>query len=443
MAKRKRTTKKPAPAEVELAPKLVRRPGPNGERLYELESAKFELETRLTTLTHQLKNAQARLKSTSKQVVEVTKDIASGQPAAKRTGKTTTPERLKELESKQAEHETQIDGLTRELRTAQASLQSTNAQIAQLTNALAPVTRVSDEILQAIFRYGCSHAEKDTEWLHNMPPRLLFLIRLTQVTSRWRTTAINDPLLWSHIDLHFALSTELLDLQLQRSQSAPLDIVFDFGSRTPESPWTTESSEESSEEFCEVYLPIILPTLPRWRTLSFRSLGFRPTLAVFRRLRPLAAPALECIAVETGDMHNVDDGEDLDAVVYPDHKDYKVFTRGAPRLTAIHVHNLEFPAFFEPPVGNIRTFRFTGNVRMSCKMFRKAVKPMVKLRELIIGPNVVKLEKGEDNVVVVPTVVSVKKAGHNVWDYDDDDGLQWIIRGAKDIESVMPSRRKA
>ncbi|RDB24870.1 hypothetical protein Hypma_007349 [Hypsizygus marmoreus] len=445
MAKSKRTSKNRVPPAIAEPPKPLRYPGPNGRRLYELELKQYELETRLTDLTQELRKFQSTVKRTHKQVIQLARELQ----AAPNDHSATTSQRsrrnhgrLRQLETKQAEWEARVDDLTRERGSVLASIEDTRPQVIKFTNLLAPIHCVPDEVLSTIFDRVCcleDDLESRQEWLHNMPLRLLFLIRLTQVTSRWRTIAINDPLLWSHIDLHFALSTELLDLQLQRSQSAPLDIVFDFGSRTLESLWTTEASEESSEEFCQVYLPIILPTLPRWRTLAFRALGFRPVFEVFTHLRPLAAPVLESMSVETGDINNFYDGEDMALVLYPDEEAHKVFMGGAPSLSALHVHNLAFPTLFGPPVDGVRRLTVTGNVRMTYEAFAGAVKVMAKLEELVLGPDVVKLRRGEGEgvrVVDVPSVKVVRRAEQGGW--CEEDGLRYVVRGEGGVEWSMP-----
>ncbi|RDB24868.1 hypothetical protein Hypma_007347 [Hypsizygus marmoreus] len=339
-----------------------------------------------------------------------------------------THEHLHDLKTKQTELETRVSELSRDLKSAEVALKRTRKQVIQLTNDLAPVNRISDEILSSILRTACHLTDLHcTTWRQGLPPRLLFLLRITRVTRRWRTLALADPLLWTRIDVWHDVPPRILALQLKRSgNTAPLDIRFDFGCESSMDPWLEISQYDIYEKFCDTHVEPLLPSVHRWRTLHLRSAGFLPTFNIFARLRPLAAPVLEMMYVGTGNMYN-EETPHMGAIQCPD-DDYTVFTGGAPKLVSLHVDNLEFPRFFEPPVGNVRTLCVSGNIMFSCREFRMAVAGMQGLEELIIDPYVVEPEWDEDRVVIIPSILSVVVTGDDGWECYKP--LPWIIRDA-------------
>ncbi|RDB25278.1 hypothetical protein Hypma_007356 [Hypsizygus marmoreus] len=339
------------------------------------------------------------------------------------------------LQAKQHELETHLDDLTHDLQNTQALLIDTRKQIAHLTNSRAPIHHVPSEVLGEIFQIIFALQEDDCwSWGGSTPPRLRSLLLITQITHHLRTVATQDALLWTHIDIYLELPPEMLQLQLERSGTeAPLDIVFDFGTnfRSSDVPWDIPRAPESSKTMCERHLPIILPSVPRWRTLTMRSISFHPVFDIFVLLRPLTAASLEVMNIEVPYMYDTYGDTDMkplsDAAAYGG--DHKVFTGGAPKLHTLIMHNLVFPTYFDPPMEAVRMLQLSGLMRFSCATFREAVRGMVNLEKLVIeSDEVVHPKDGEDNIVVIPSITSVGSDGG--WMWDECENFRWGIRGA-------------
>ena len=79
-------------------------------------------------------------------------------------------------------------------------------------NALAPISSLPPEVLTTIFSLLCSSGK---------PSNNLQRIRLSHVCHQWREIAINQPLLWNHVDFT-TLSSAGAAGTLARAKSAPL-----------------------------------------------------------------------------------------------------------------------------------------------------------------------------------------------------------------------------
>jgi hypothetical protein len=85
-------------------------------------------------------------------------------------------------------------------------------------NALAPVSSLPPEVLAAIFSFLCLHGKPT---LGGKPGHNLARVRLSHVCHQWREIALNQSLLWSHVDfttLSLAGAAEIL----ARAKSVPL-----------------------------------------------------------------------------------------------------------------------------------------------------------------------------------------------------------------------------
>ncbi|RDB25279.1 hypothetical protein Hypma_007357 [Hypsizygus marmoreus] len=312
------------------------------------------------------------------------------------------------LQAKQHELESHLDDLTHHLESTKID-----------TNSRAPIHRLPSEILGEIFRTIFDlHDEERLYWNSNTPPRLRFLLYITRITHHLRTVAIQDALLWTHIDVYLDLHPDLLALQLQRSGTeAPLDIAFDFGAyrRSWKIPWETPTVSDSSKR-------AVRP--PPSRHLTFRS----PLAHVFH--------AKQSMSIEAPDMYFVygADIEPLSDAALADYGgDHKVFTGGAPKLCTLILHNLVVPTYFDPPMEAVHTLHVAGDMHFSCAKFREAVRGLVNLQTLVIDSNyVVCPEDGEDNVIVIPSIMSVEDDMGSLWDAREE--FTWAIRGTEGKE---------
>jgi hypothetical protein len=85
-------------------------------------------------------------------------------------------------------------------------------------NALSPISSLPPEVFAAIFSFACLPGIPSLggKPVHNLAP-----IHVSHVCHQWREIALNQPLLWSHVDfttLSLAGATEML----VRAKSVPL-----------------------------------------------------------------------------------------------------------------------------------------------------------------------------------------------------------------------------
>ncbi|RDB20704.1 hypothetical protein Hypma_012303 [Hypsizygus marmoreus] len=309
-----------------------------------------------------------------------------------------THEHLHELQEKQHELETRVAELGRTSKTSEAALKRTRKQVIDLTNALAPISCIPDDILHATFRTAYSaHC------------------------GAWRKP--------HHFARHIASleqALKSLKLQLRRSgRTLPSSVTFGFGHRTYDSAWGTCNSTESSEEFCapKKHLDLMLAHVARWRTLTIRAADFRPVFDVFQYLRDLTAPVLDSLEVETPDIYN-EASSDFMIIVSPEHDEFRIFDEGAPLLRSVDVVGLEFPEHFDFPKEALRRLK-AGTAG---------------LRELVVNETLVKPMEEEDRVVEIPSVVSVRVQNRYMerW-YGRSEALKWTVRNAEETEFVLPS----
>ena len=79
-------------------------------------------------------------------------------------------------------------------------------------NALAPISSLPPEVFAIIFSFSCSSGKPDDN---------LTRIRLSHVCHQWREIALNQPLLWSHVDFTTLSSAGTAEI-LARAKSSPL-----------------------------------------------------------------------------------------------------------------------------------------------------------------------------------------------------------------------------
>ncbi|KAF8264483.1 hypothetical protein EI94DRAFT_466819 [Lactarius quietus] len=91
-------------------------------------------------------------------------------------------------------------------------------------NALSPVSSLPPEVFTAIFSLVCFPG---TLSLGGGPDYHLARLRVSHVCRQWREIALNQPLLWSHVDFS-ALSSAGVTEILARAKSVPLYLNADF-----------------------------------------------------------------------------------------------------------------------------------------------------------------------------------------------------------------------
>ncbi|KAH7104369.1 hypothetical protein BKA62DRAFT_504882 [Auriculariales sp. MPI-PUGE-AT-0066] len=107
-------------------------------------------------------------------------------------------------------HKTLVEIIENHERKALSAVHGAVADAGRRINVFAPVYRLSEDVLIAIF----SHLE-------NIP-----LMRAALVCQRWRAVALTTPTLWNNIDLSTGEKfTRRSQLMLSRSKTLPLDVI--------------------------------------------------------------------------------------------------------------------------------------------------------------------------------------------------------------------------
>ncbi|KAG2147453.1 uncharacterized protein EDB93DRAFT_415481 [Suillus bovinus] len=153
---------------------------------------------------------------------------------------------------------------------------------------LTPLFRLPDEILVEIIKHG---AETKIDGSDNSLAKTV-----SHVSMRWRTIAISNPSLWTHISVCPEETPSFLLTRIHRS----LDLLIDVDIY----PWPTSSTRAAPQSLL-VQLNIILRHASRWRSLTLRSGLVEPmfsfVLLYFTRYGTYL-PSLECVRLYGSEM---------------------------------------------------------------------------------------------------------------------------------------------
>ncbi|KII88240.1 hypothetical protein PLICRDRAFT_110549, partial [Plicaturopsis crispa FD-325 SS-3] len=94
------------------------------------------------------------------------------------------------LQTRAKKLEAAEDGLLKQLRHVQGTLISVRSRIGNLINSRAPISRLPDELLLAIYTYG------DPTYA---PSSLPSHVVASHVSQRWRRVILGSPTLWTRI----------------------------------------------------------------------------------------------------------------------------------------------------------------------------------------------------------------------------------------------------
>ncbi|KDQ16043.1 hypothetical protein BOTBODRAFT_54187 [Botryobasidium botryosum FD-172 SS1] len=198
-------------------------------------------------------------------------------------------------------------------------------------NSALPVYRVSSEILFYIFEMAGHNGEQCRVLAKRTP------FNVSQVSSFWRSAALNAPTLWTRID---EITAHVGHLYISRSQSALLDIDLDGYGYNPQGYQlsgqdmaTYGPAQMSSAASFAQFIQSLRDNIHRWRYLG---------LNYFNRIQLeqfffTVAPNLESVKL----THVVDDGGELPAdLIKSPRLRHLDFTGMAPPLMAPAYKNL-------------------------------------------------------------------------------------------------------
>ncbi|KAG2364278.1 hypothetical protein BDR07DRAFT_812732 [Suillus spraguei] len=156
-------------------------------------------------------------------------------------------------------------------------------------NDVAPLFRLPDEILLEIIKHG---AEMKIDRGSDS-----FEKTVSHISIRWRTIAISNSSLWSHISVCPEETPSFLLTRIHRSVDNPIDVDI--------YPWPTTPFPTIAPQSLLVQLNIILRYASRWRSLILRSGLVEPifsfVLLYFTRYGTYL-PSLECVRLCGSEM---------------------------------------------------------------------------------------------------------------------------------------------
>ncbi|KAG8924680.1 hypothetical protein FRC00_004829 [Tulasnella sp. 408] len=140
---------------------------------------------------------------------------------------------------------------------------------------LAPINRLPFDIFQIIFTMFQDEA------INTFP------FTISHVCHLWREHVLAIPLLWSSLHIHERVPRwEMLEVMLQRSDQAPLDIYIN------KQPFALSALPQMRK-----IMQMIFPHLARWRTLHLTDVPYKVRRVLLDLIRAKPAPRLEEINV--------------------------------------------------------------------------------------------------------------------------------------------------
>jgi hypothetical protein len=178
------------------------------------------------------------------------------------------------LESRREELHARLQETTTSLAEVQSLLTRKKAQSHAVHNLLAPVSRLPDEVLLAIFEEAVKNQE---------PGQVVRTEMILSCTShRWRQVTVNAPRLWNSFCVRAEVPIVVLQNYVSRSANIPLTVEF----RERESAWP--GADKRSMAYLGLALNVILPSAPRWRRIAVLHRSYPYFTHVFRELREVA-----------------------------------------------------------------------------------------------------------------------------------------------------------
>ncbi|KAG0699253.1 hypothetical protein DFH29DRAFT_937507 [Suillus ampliporus] len=178
------------------------------------------------------------------------------------------------LENRRKELSARLQETTTSLAEVQSLLTRKTAQAHTVQNLLAPVSRLPDEILLAIFDEAVRSQEQ------GQVRRVEIAISCT--SHHWRQVAVNAPRLWDSFSIRAEVPVAVLQIYLSRSANIPLTIEF----RERETAWP--SADKRSMAHLGRALDVVSPSVPRWRRVIVLHRSYPYFTHLFRELRHVA-----------------------------------------------------------------------------------------------------------------------------------------------------------
>lgn len=266
----------------------------------------------------------------------------------------------------------QIDDHQGQTRSSEISFTDVKLQRNRIANRAAPISKLPNEILAAIFEAGYSAPVQERNDISDIP----FEILVSHVTYTWRETALNLAPMWTKIHIRVGNPFEQLEgrctTYLSRSKTMPFDLHIDLGAIT--SPLSTNISFVCQAVISHVDRCQNLLIRFNWRHSLYQ-------LAEQLLLRhSLAAPLLRNLYIRLEPNHldatNVTASGDILAILQG----------GAPHLTSVRVAGIPLN-YCLPPMSAVTSLHMYEPIygsSDSCSTTRNILNDLPELTELVL-----------------------------------------------------------
>lgn len=218
-----------------------------------------------------------------------------------------------------------------------------------LTGRHVSIDFLPDEILEAIFLFGCDESRcnvcnqeptEDVPRLRRCTCGNPLQDVVVGVSRRWRSVALDCSRLWTTIRVGPSTTPAMISRYLERSRTRPIDLSIAL---------PVAARAISLDSLSDVMDKLLLHLL-RWRELHVES-PFEDVIRLI--LTKLAQPALFAVALEVLDVRRP-----IAKMLVPGSKDMypRPFPGGAPRLRHVHLYRCCFTLSKGQPLPALRSF---------------------------------------------------------------------------------------
>jgi hypothetical protein len=262
-----------------------------------------------------------------------------------------------------------------EVESLEESIQALKGSIRVLNlrrNALSPISSLPPEVFSAIFSFACLPGIPS---LGGKPDHNLARIHVSHVCHQWRDIALNQPLLWSHVDFT-TLSSAGAAKMLVRAKSFPLYLEATRASRRFwESRWDGDQFSRFRTE--------LRARIPQICHLSIKAKRYHLHKTLVTLVSP--APTLKYLSLFSRAVSNGRNGrtwDERDVVFIPDN----LFKGAAPSLSCLKLHDCDIS--WKSPLlkglKHLEIFTLSEHARPNLVVWLDALNEMPQLKTLTL-----------------------------------------------------------
>ncbi|KAI0632113.1 hypothetical protein C8Q77DRAFT_901843 [Trametes polyzona] len=192
---------------------------------------------------------------------------------------------------------------------------------------------------------GSSSPQTEQEEAEEKERRLPFNVLVSHVCARWRAVAIDNPLLWSHIQIIGNPPYDRAKTYLERAKTAPLTISIDRTIDDDDFSMSDDSYEPEDPDpdlaIMEGIMELIVPHIAHWQALQIM-VSFYPHMQYALETLGSAGPAP---MLEVLQLYHYEDTDEHVTFPHPTLREqsFRLFGGEAPRLTQVALWGVHLP----------------------------------------------------------------------------------------------------